>query len=128
MNKKVWAEIEKDYNTARDYLWCPKGVNRWHREEDKGEYYLLKAYLAAKEQEEKDDLVYARILVMMESERKRNEYAYVKLKDFIQPALDHYNKAIEKGQHPTKEELESVKNIHKHLSWDYAMMQKDCLF
>lgn len=58
----LWDTIISDYKEARHCLWCPKNANNWHREENRGYYYLWKAYHFAEEASKKRPLWYARIL------------------------------------------------------------------
>jgi len=57
LNIKNWEQIISDYKVAWNCLVCPKHCNEWHREENKGLFYLLKAYLAATEETEKGNFV-----------------------------------------------------------------------
>ena len=125
MDILIWKEIEQDFETAKKNLWCPKGVETWHREEEIGNYYLLKAYLNAKKEEVKDNLLFARILMSMYWENTHRQSEWYLLKTFIKPALDSYNKAIKLGEKPTEEELKRVKGIYDKLQYNMMKYRQD---
>lgn len=91
MNTEHWEQIIADYKTAWNCLVCPKHCNEWHREETKGLFYLLKAYLAATEELEKDHLWYARILKQMAYPGHFNLSDYDRFHKYIEPAIAEYD-------------------------------------
>ena len=124
MNNLLWAQIAEDYEKAKNYLYCPKGVEEWHLEEEKGRYHLLKAYLTAKNEEEKNCLLYARILMMMywNSYDKREYYL---LDNFIKPAFAYYNQAIEKNYKPDDNEIDLVTKKYNELNYNMKKYGQD---
>ena len=54
MDLKVWKQISKDYEIAKNCLWRHDKIKNWHRDEDKGFYHMWKAYYSALTQEEKE--------------------------------------------------------------------------
>ncbi len=115
MDTKLWKQIAEDYDKAKHYLYCLKKVDNWHREEDKGIYYLLKAYLHAKEQPEKDCLLYARILMTMYWEYRFAKCEYDLLNYFVKPAFELYNEAIQKNLKPTDDEIKRLNIAYNEL-------------
>ena len=91
LNTEHWEQIISDYKTAWNCLVCPKHCNEWHREENKCLFYLLKAYLAAVEEPEKDHLWYARILKQMAYPGHFNISDYERFKKYIEPAMAEYD-------------------------------------
>ena len=102
LNKEHWEQIIADYKIAYNCLVCPKHTHSWYRQEDKGLYYLLKAFLAAKEEPEKDHLWYARILWQMGQPYRFNKHEHERFYKFIEPAIEEY-KHIEKTERFEKE-------------------------
>jgi len=91
LNVKNWEQIISDYKVAWNCLVCPKHCNEWHREENKGLFYLIKAYLAATEETEKDHLWYARILKQMACPGHFNISEYERFHKYIEPAMAEYD-------------------------------------
>ena len=120
MDKKdVWSEIRSDYEKARYALWCPKGVESWHREEDIGHYHLLKAYLQACDAEPKDELLFARILAMMAEETDISAHDTARYRKYVKPSLDAYERAIASGQKPTDKELKNIRYSARSLLYEF---------
>ena len=106
MNTEKWKEIAEDYKKARYYLYgkdVPK-EQHWHRDEIEGQYYLLKAFRAAKAEEEKNHLLYARLLMSMQYQEYGYQSCYQKHK-YISEALKEYALAAEEGKKPSEKEL-----------------------
>ena len=118
MDLKVWEQISKDYEVAKICLWCPDKIKNWHRDEDKGFYHMWKAYYSALTQEEKELLVYARILVMMAHERRFSINNYDCFHKYIEPAMQAYNDAINLGENIPEQELESIKRDFESLEYE----------
>ena len=76
MNVELWSEISDEYNAAKKCLWCPEHATEWLRDDDEGMYRLWRAYHLAANAEEKNDLLYARVLMMM-SDEQHNIHSYV---------------------------------------------------
>lgn len=108
MNEE-WKQILADYNKAKHALWCPKrGSGGWFRDDEKGHYYMWKAYHHARTAESKDYLVYARILSMMASECRIQGSDYDRYQKYIKPAVEAYHLAVKAGQHPSDKELDRI--------------------
>ena len=106
MNKELWQTIAEDYKKARYYLYG-KGVPKdqhWHRDEIEGQYYLLKAFRAAKAEEEKNHLLYARLLMSMQYQEYGYQSCYQKHK-YISEAIKEYALAAGEGEKPSEKEL-----------------------
>lgn len=118
MNNQKWFEIKEDYDIARISLWCPKEAIEWKRDNDKGYYHLWKAYYAAIEQDEKEELLYARILIMMARE-DRNSYFnhYYRFHKYIEPAKDAYDKAIANNELISDKEYEELVRTYNYLTY-----------
>lgn len=118
--KDIWEEIRSDYQNAKDALWCPKKCASWRREEQRGYYYMWKAYHQACEAEPKDELLYARILRMMADEcRSENQFALYR--KYIKPSVEAYERAVNNGQHPSEKELDWIR--YKAESIAYTIQQ-----
>lgn len=112
-----WKEIELEYNRAKDALWCPEGNADWHRDEGKGHYYMLSAYLKACQAETKDYLIYARTLAMMADERSASTTDYDLYYKYVKPALEAYAQAEAAGQYPTEKELNKINLLADFLKY-----------
>ncbi len=124
MNFEIWERIRQDYKTARDCLVCSEKEGAWHREDEKGMYFLHKAYYTAKEQEEKDDLLYARILMLMNREYI-NGPVNSRFHKLIAPAKEACERAINAGCSPYKKELEEVDYYYKSLEYEIAKTENN---
>ncbi|MDO4491815.1 MAG: hypothetical protein Q4B85_12180 [Lachnospiraceae bacterium] len=113
----IWKTIAEDYEIAKQCLWCPKHPGGWIRQEDKGRYYLWKAYYAATQTEPKDYLLYARVLMMMNDEQ-HHAWEYDRFHKYIAPAKEAYAVAIhEGGKQPTAKEIEKVNFLFDSLQY-----------
>ena len=92
----IWNSIANDYEEAKKCLWCPKNSGVWYRDEDKGMYHLWRAYFEAVQATTKDDLLYARVLMMMNDEQ-HNLHEYTRFHKYIAPAKEAYERAIQRG-------------------------------
>lgn len=122
---ELWKQISTDYNIAKQCLWCPKNASGWHREEDKGTYHLWKAYYEASNSDEKDYLLYARILMMMYHERQHIEHSYTRFHKYIAPAKEAYDKAITDGYIPSDKEIEKIKYYFESLKYELEKTSND---
>jgi len=114
MNHSKWLEIKDDYETAKFCLWCPKNVVTWKRNEELGYYHLWKAYYSAQQEEEKQNLLYARILIMMADEDSKHRFDnYTRFHRYIAPAKEAYERAIKNNEiTPDKEYNELIKKYN----------------
>lgn len=116
MDRVLWDKIEDDYRKAKEYLWCPQNAVNWHRDEDQGRYYMWCAYHAASLSEEKDSLMWARILIMM-SRENFNLSEYERFHKFISPAKIAYDEAKAFGCQISDKELEFVNRTYDNLKY-----------
>ena len=116
---EIWTEIKEDYETAKFALWCPKHCSGWSRDEDKGFYYLWKAYYTALTAEKKEPLLYARILMMMGFQQNNKQSDWERLHRYYLPAKKQYQIAIEAGLNPTDKELEHMRFYTESLSYQF---------
>ena len=121
---EAWATILEDYEAAKFALWCPKHCSGWRRDEDKGFYYLWKAYYAALNAEEKEPLLYARILMMMGDEQNYKQSDYTRLHRYYLPAKEQYQIALESGLQPTEKELEKMRLYTDSLTYQFECEDK----
>lgn len=117
MNNNNWAEIKNDYDTAYSCLCCPKDCSHWCREDDKGLYHLWKAYYAAQNANTKDDLTYARILMLMNEEAQMQFSEYDRLKKFIETAYEAFVNSAKAGNAPTAKEMEYATYLFNSMSY-----------
>lgn len=115
----TWIQISEDYKTARFALWCPRHHNNWSRDETKGYYYMWKAYYAAINAEEKEPLVFARILVMMGDEMNYKQGDHTRLYKYYLPAKEQYELAVKAGLKPSDKELEKVNFYTNMLTYQF---------
>ena len=108
--KLLWKKIEKDFKIAKKNLTCPKNVSYWVRNENIGLYYLLKAYNAAIKTDKKNNLIFARILMLMAKEKNLSDYE--KYHKFILPSFKAYKQAMKDNMHPTNEDLALIIEMH----------------
>lgn len=114
----MWDTIISDYKEVRLCLWCPKHANNWHREENRGYYYLWKAYHFAEAAEEKRPLWYARILYMMACEQQYKQHHYDILFRYLKPCVAAYEEAKLGNELPTKQEVESATYLYKQYVYE----------
>ena len=115
VEKLVFEAFDSFFCYLLRFFWCRKNASGWHREEDKGTYHLWKAYYEASNSDEKDYLLYARILMMMYHDRQHIEYSYTCFHKYIAPAKEAYDKAIADGYIPSDKEIEKVKYYFESL-------------
>lgn len=115
-----WETIISDYKEARHCLWCPKHTNNWRREENRGYYYLWKAYHFAEAAQEKRPLWYARILYMMACEQQYKQHRYSILNRYLKPCVAAYEEAKLGTEQPTKQEVESATYLYKQYSYEQS--------
>ena len=116
----VWDVIIADYKEARHCLWCPKHCNNWHRQENRGFYYLWKAYHFAEAAKEKRPLWYARILYMMACEQRYKQHNYDILHRYLTPCIAAYKEASISEEQPSKEEVESATYLYKQYLYEQS--------
>ena len=118
MNFSKWLEIESDYEVAKSCLWCPKEAIEWKRESERGYYHLWKAYYFAQQEDEKQDLIYARILIMMADEDRENLFNnYIRFHRYIAPAKDAYERAIQNNEVVCDNEYEKLIRTYNYLKY-----------
>lgn len=94
-------------------------TNGWYRKENEGNYYLLKAYLAAESNEEKDYLWYARILFMMAMENKYKQSDYDILNLYLKPCVEAYDKAMVNASRVSENEVKNANYEYEKWLYDY---------
>ena len=112
-----WRDIKNEYDLAKIALWPRKGVGNWGRDEDNGLYHLWNAYHMAQEADEKEDLIYARILATMATESCPCISEFNKYNKFVKPSLDAYRRAEKAGLHPSDKELDLITSIAESLDY-----------
>ena len=118
MNHSRWLEIKEDYEAAKLCLWCPKEAIPWKINEERGYYHLWKAYYAAQQEDEKQDLLYARILIMMADEDRRNRFDnYTRFHRYIAPAKEAYERAIKNNDEFSDKEYEKLIRTYDYLKY-----------
>ena len=129
-----WNVIEENYNKALRYLvppdessvkiksdsrvtewWDVNTRSYWQKDELHGLQYLLLAYNEAVKQEEKNHLLFARILMLMYRDyRGVGEYEQLKL--FLAPAIGEYELAVkEDGKLHIEKEIEFARGVHDYV-------------
>lgn len=134
MASDAWKVIKENYNKALQCLVPPdeslardksggkiaewqdaKSGSYWQRDEIHGLQYLLCAYNEAVVQEEKNHLVFARILMLMFRDY-RGVSEYEQLKMFVAPAVEEYELAVkEDGGLHIKNELNFARDIYDYI-------------
>jgi hypothetical protein len=116
--KVNWNRITELYNQAANALWGPKeNLTGWRRNKELGYFYLWQAYHYACESETKNNLTYARILMMIANEGRYVYTSYDRYNKFLRPAVEAYNKAKENGQTPTDKEYEKALRYANELKY-----------
>ena len=118
-----WNEIADDYDKAKAALWCDKHIGNWHRQEEVGYWHMWAAYCKAVAAETKDDLLFARILVMVAHENRFRVYDYDLYHKFVKPAVKSYERAKRNGQNPTESEVADIVSEAQELA--YKLEQGD---
>lgn len=121
---ETWKTICEDYESARAALWNSKQCSNWRRDEDKGYYHLWKSYYTALNAEEKEPLLFARILMMMGSTQNYKQSDCIRLHRYYLPAKELYEIAIESGLQPTEKELKQMKLHIDILTYQFACEEK----
>lgn len=113
-----WRDIKNEYDLAKIALWPRKGVGNWGRDEDNGLYHLWNAYHMAQEADEKEDLIYARILAAMATEASHHMFKCEKYSKLVKPSLDAYRRAQKAGLNPSDKELDLIASMAKSLEYE----------
>lgn len=110
-----WIEISNMYDKAKISLW---GTNMpgWHRNETDGLFYMRQAYHMAINESQKDDLILARILVMMYREN-RHASEYERFNLYINPAHIAYKNALESGIKISEKEIHEIDFLYNTLKY-----------
>lgn len=119
MNEK-WIQIYDDYKKAKSALWEQKNCLKWQRDENTGCYYMWKAYYNALMAEEKEPLIFARILIMLAKEQNYKQSDYTRLHHYLLPAKEQYQFAFEAGLFPAKKELEQMNFEIDRLNYKFS--------
>lgn len=118
MGSSIWNKIAEDFEIAKQCLWAQDNKSGWHRDQDKGLYYMMEAYYLAITAEEKDNLLYARILMMVHFENpSRGEFEYTHFNKYVAPAKAAFDAAVLEGKKPTEKELEMVSKEYAYLKY-----------
>lgn len=117
MNTEKWKEIAEDYKKAMKFLegWgvLPEEDESHVRDSTEGNYYLYKAYRAAKKEKEKDHLLYARMLMYFEKNFCSYQDCFSKA-DYAKEAVAEYQLAAEQpGEKPTRKEVSFAKREYE---------------
>lgn len=105
-------------------MWCPKEAIKWKRDPERGYYHLWKAYYFAQQETEKQDLIYAKILIMMADEDRENRFNnYIRFHRYITPAKEAYEKAIQNNEEVCDKEYEELIRTYNYLK--YMLDKKD---
>lgn len=118
----VWQEIAAHYEEAKKCFWGSQAKANWHRDESAGRYHLWNAYYKAVHApaEGRDDLLYARVLSMMSDEQAYKIDDYTILHEYLEPAVDAYDRArAADGPKPTEKEYEKVRIQRDALRYKY---------
>ena len=121
---ETWSSILEDYEAAKFALWCPDHLGNWRQDDDKGYYHMWKAYYAAITAEEKEPLIFARILIMMGDEQNYKQPDYTRLHRYYLPAREQYQLAIKAGLKPTQKELEHMQFYTDSLIYKFECEEK----
>lgn len=119
MDKELWLQIAEHYKIAKRCLWCPKHASNWRRDEDQGMFHLWQAYYAAICASEKENLLYARVLMMMNDENY-NCSCYERFHKYLSPAMDAYNLALASpdSRKPTEKELQKIRFLFETTQYE----------
>lgn len=115
-DEKTWKTIREHYELAKACLWCPEHADGWRRREDEGYYHLWNAYYMAVNSEVREDLLYARVLMMMDHET-RNITDYDRYHKYIQPAFEAYKRAGYSAGDETNAEVKQIKRAFEELRY-----------
>lgn len=117
MNEE-WKNILADYQQAKHALWPPnRRSGGWFRDEEKGHYYMWKAYHSASVCEPKEPLLFARILSMLASQTRWGTSDYDRYNKYIKPAYEAYKLAMSSGYNVAKNEWERIKYEAESLAY-----------
>lgn len=108
--------VKNEYELAKQCLWCPKGCHDWHIREEEGRYHLWTAYWNAINTPDIDNLLLARVLMMM-NHWCHYYHDYDRLHKFIEPAKKAYDAAIAIGEEYPGKEYEHLKRIFEDLEY-----------
>lgn len=126
LNTEHWEQIISDYKVAWGCLVCPDNCDEWTRDENNGLFYLLKAYLAAADEPEKEHLWYARILKQMAYPGHFNLSDYERFYKYIEPSMAEY----ELVDNPEKyeKEINAARQEYNHMKsqMDYKISDDKC--
>ena len=123
-NTEKWDDIKFHYYKAKECLWCPKRSNGWYRRYDEGFFHLWQAYYLSKCEDDKKELLYARILMMMNHEM-HSVSNYEKFHKFVAPAKDAYEKAKLNGGKVWEQEYKNICSTYESLKYELLKTKND---
>ena len=124
VNIEKWDNIKFHYHKAKECLWCPKRSDGWYRRDDEGFYHLWQAYYLSKCEDEKRELIYARILMLMNHEM-HSVSSYAKFHKFVAPAKEAYEKAKLKGAKVWEKEYQNICRTYESLEYELSKTKND---
>lgn len=113
--------ISDMYDKAKANLWCTN-LPGWHRNETDGLFYMWQAYHMAISESPKDDLIWARILVMMYRENRCGS-DYERFNAYIKPAYTAYKNAQANGNTISEKEINEIEFLFNSL--EYVLKRTD---
>lgn len=119
---ELWDRIIENYKIARECLVYSKKKDFWIRQEDKGMYHLWTAYYAAINAEEKNHLLYARVLSLMGWEMQAKSSNYELLNKYYKPAIEQYDLALKENPHCVY--LKEIENVRKSYEYYKYIVEK----
>lgn len=119
---ELWDRIIENYKIARECLVYSKKKDFWIRQEDKGMYHLWTAYYAAINAEEKNHLLYARVLSLMGWEMQAKSSNYELLNKYYKPAIEQYDLALKENLHCVY--LKEIENVRKSYEYYKYIVEK----
>lgn len=119
---ELWDRIIENYKIARECLVYSKKKDFWIRQEDKGMYHLWTAYYAAINAEEKNHLLYARVLSLMGWEMQAKSSNCELLNKYYKPAIEQYDLALKENPHCVY--LKEIENVRKSYEYYKYIVEK----
>lgn len=108
--------ISDMYDKAKANLWCTN-LPGWHRNETDGLFYMWQSYHMAISESTKDDLIWARILVMMYRENRCGS-DYERFNAYVKPAYMAYKNVLENGTKISEKEINEIEFLYNSLEYD----------
>ena len=114
---KIWHQILEDYHIAKHCFYDCHHEQGWRRDEETGLFHLWRAYHAATMAKEKQNLLFARVLMMM-SRENHCVCNYTKFHRYVSPAMEAYKLALADENQPTQEELDYAQRCFDRLVYE----------